>query len=101
MSALVASLVRNNVVMWMDYEDGEQLREFRRAYKEGRQPMCVYCNEPLSTIEETQGVVLRWTWDKERRTYVKSELDGWSDKPYCGNCEVKDWEFTNNGYVEY
>ena len=78
-----------------------QKEEFDKAFKEKRQPYCLFCEKPLDRIEETQGVSLYWDWDVKTKKYIKGEGDGYSDKPYCAACETKDWEFTNNGYVEY
>jgi len=78
-----------------------QQEEFDKAFKEKRQPFCVYCEKPLDKIQETQEVDLYWKWNAKTRKYVKGEGDGCSNKPYCTACETKDWEFTNNGYVEY
>ena len=76
-----------------------QQKEFDKAFKEKRQPYCVYCEKPLDRIQETQDVDLFWDWNGKE--YIKGEGDGASNKPYCAACETKDWEFTNNGYVEY
>ena len=78
-----------------------QQEEFDNAFKEKRQPYCIYCEKPLDNVRETQDIDLYWDWDNKNKKYVKGEVDGCSNKPYCGNCEAKDWEFTNNGYVEY
>ena len=78
-----------------------QRKEFDIAFKEKRQPYCLSCEKPLDRIQETQEVDLFWEWDAKTRKYIKGEGDGCSNKPYCANCETKDWDFTNNGYVEY
>ena len=78
-----------------------QQEEFDKAFKEKRQPYCIYCKNPLDSIRETQEVDLFWGWDAKKKIYVKGEGNGCSNKPYCANCEVKDWEFTNNGYADY
>jgi hypothetical protein len=78
-----------------------QREEFEFAHAQGRIPYCISCEHPLEEIREEQGIDLVWHWDTKTKRYIKSEVDGWSNKPYCGHCETKDWEFTNNGYVEY
>ncbi len=78
-----------------------QEEEFKLAKAEKRQPRCFYCGELLDVVSETQDVYLTWTWDKETQQYIKSEDGGSSCKPYCGNCEAKDWDFTNNDFITY
>lgn len=78
-----------------------QQEEFDKANKENRQPYCISCEKPLDRIEETQDVDLHWDWDDKKKKYIKGEDDGCSNKPYCAKCETKDWDFTNNGYVNY
>jgi len=81
-------------------EKSPVIEEFEKAQKEGRQPKCIYCGEPLEVVE-TQGIELKWVWNEKTKKFEKIEGDGWSDKPACANCEVKDWDFTNNGFCEY
>ena len=85
----------------MNKEKSAVLEEFKKAKKENRQPKCIYCKKPL-VITETQYINLIWSWDEDEKIYVKSEEeDGSSDGPRCKECETKDWDFTNNGYLEY
>lgn len=81
----------------------KELEEMRNMVNQEKQPQCPYCNKPLEVIE-TQGVELRWVWNKETKRFDKTDdgdADGWSGKPECINCGVKDWDFTNNGICEY
>ena len=79
-----------------------QKDEFQDALKENRQPKCIHCGYLLDSVSESQGILLRWEWDKKQRRYVKSETDdGWSDKPMCDHCQTKDWDFTNNEWIKY
>lgn len=78
-----------------------QQEEFDKAFKEKRQPYCIYCEKPLDRVQETQEVDLYWNWDVKKKKYIKGQGDGCSNKPYCANCEAKDWYFTNNEYVSY
>jgi len=78
-----------------------QEEEFKLAKKEDRQPRCVYCGEPLDFVKEVQDVCITWTWDRETKSYSKTEDDGSSYKPYCGKCEAHDWDFSNNEFIEY
>ena len=81
-------------------EKNEVIEEFKKAKEEGRQPRCIYCGEPLVVIE-SQYLDLQWNWDEKRKCYVKSETAEGSEKPQCKSCQAKDWDFTNNEYVEY
>ena len=78
-----------------------QQDEFDLAKEEGRQPRCIYCEKPLDVVREEQTVDIVWTWNRETMSYDKNDEGGDSDKPYCGNCAAKDWEFSNNGTIEY
>lgn len=78
-----------------------QQEEFDLAKEEARQPRCIYCGELLNTVRETQTVDILWTWNPDTKSYDKNDTGGDSDTPYCGNCEAKDWDFSNNGTIEY
>lgn len=74
--------------------------EFQLAKEEGRQPRCIYCGKPLE-VTQTQDIYLYWRWDDKQKRYVKSEGGGSAEKPYCLNCETRDWDFTNNELIRY
>lgn len=85
------------------YEDIDpEMREmFELAEKEGRQPDCIYCGNPLE-IGQSFYTDIRWKWNPELRHYDKFEdRDADCDKPYCLSCHTHDWDFTNNKWVEY
>jgi len=75
--------------------------EFELAEKEGRQPNCIYCGNPLE-IGQSFYTDVWWKWSKEKKCYEKFE-DRTSDcdKPYCLRCGHHDWDFTNNRWVQY
>ncbi|MDD5510820.1 MAG: hypothetical protein PHI12_08420 [Dehalococcoidales bacterium] len=82
-------------------EGGEQAQEFTLAQKEGRQPKCVYCGKPLNEVKENQRTFITWRWSPTLKGYIKDDNCGDSEKPYCGWCEVHDWEFVNNDFIFY
>jgi hypothetical protein len=77
-----------------------QAEEYQLAQKEGRQPRCIYCGEPLSKIRQTQYCYLTWTWSEEHKRYLKSE-DGDAEPAECANCEAGDWDFVDEKLVSY
>ena len=74
--------------------------EYALARYEHRQPYCVYCESPLS-IEQTQYTYLDWYWDEKSDSYVKNDYEGDSEKPYCLQCETKDWDFIVEDMVAF
>jgi len=89
---LVYKMVNGELVSVFKSLDHGQEEEYKLAHAEGRQPRCVHCSEPLETILQTQYCDLTWTWDKESKSYKKSD-GGDAEKPYCGNCETRDRDF--------
>ncbi len=84
-----------------DHIDLEMKEEFETAERERRQPNCIYCDKPLE-ITQTFYTYIYWRWNPSLRCYEKSEdRDADCEKPYCLNCETKDWDFTNNKWVRY
>lgn len=80
--------------------DHSQEEEYELAHAEGRQPRCVHCGEALDTILQTQYTDLTWTWDEESKSYHKQD-GGDAEKPYCGNCETKDWSFCDESVYTF
>jgi hypothetical protein len=81
--------------------DPDIAAEFELAQREARQPNCIYCGHPLE-IGQTFYTDLRWEWNTAKCQYQKLEdRDADCNKPYCLNCEVRDWDFTNNRWVQY
>jgi hypothetical protein len=81
--------------------DPEMMEEFIFAEQESRQPNCIYCGKPLE-VGQTFYTRIYWHWNSELRRYDKCEdRDADCDKPYCLNCETKDWDFTNNKWLQY
>ena len=81
--------------------DPEIRQMYELAEREGRQPNCIYCGNPLE-IGQTYYTDIRWRWNSVLRSYEKLEnRDADCDKPYCLDCEAKDWNFTNNKWVQY
>ena len=79
-----------------------EIREmFETAEKEGRQPNCISCGEPLE-IGQSFYTNVWWKWNLETKKYEKFQEDSADcDKPYCLRCEYKDWDLTNNKWVKY
>jgi hypothetical protein len=85
------------------YDDIDQeIRDmFELAEKEGRQPNCIYCGQPLE-IGQSFYTDVSWKWNAETRKYEKFQEDcSDCDKPYCLKCGHHDWDFTNNRWVQY
>lgn len=72
----------------------------KEAVNAGKQPLCPYCHAPLE-VREMQTIALTWRWNPFQKNYVKTQDEGYSEKPECARCGVKDWEFTNNGVIKY
>ena len=74
---------------------------FESAEKEDEQPICIYCGGPLE-IGQTFYTYVWWKWNPDTKRYQKLQKDSADcDKPYCIRCGAKDWDFTNNKWVEY
>ena len=81
--------------------DPEIKAEFELAEKEGRQPNCISCEEPLE-IGQSFYTDVWWKWNCETRKYEKFQDNcADCDKPFCLKCGYKDWDLTNNKWVEY
>lgn len=74
------------------------LEEYKKARKEGRQPICPYCHKVLQ-ITQTQYKYINWVWDQNKRAYIKDETDGEEEKPSCIKCWAQDWNFFDDGMV--
>lgn len=82
-------------------ENRTQEEEMKLAKEEKRQPFCVHCTKPLDRISQTQYEFIDWEWDRKRKRYCVKTVGGDSDKPFCANCEAKDWEFIDFGLVDF
>ena len=81
--------------------DPEMMEEYIFAEQELRQPNCIYCGKPLE-VGQTYYTRIYWHWNSELRCYEKcEERDADCDKPYCLSCETRDWDFTNNKWLQY
>jgi hypothetical protein len=81
--------------------DPEIRQMFETAEKEGRQPNCISCGEPLE-IGQSFYTDVWWKWDPDTRRYQKFQEDYANcDKPYCLKCQYRDWDLTNNKWVQY
>ena len=81
--------------------DPEIKAEFELAEKEGRQPNCIGCGEPLE-IRQTFYTYVWWEWDNDIRRYEKFQEDySDCDKPFCLKCGYADWDLTNNRWAQY
>ncbi len=73
--------------------------EYKLARKEGRQPRCIYCGEPLQ-VYQNQHVYYTWEWNERKKCFERSAEDGDSDKPFCACCEISDWDFIDEDYSD-
>ena len=81
--------------------DSEIRDMFETAEIEGRQPNCISCGEPLE-IGQSFYTDVWWKWDPDTKRYQKFQEDSADcDKPYCLKCEYRDWDLTNNKWVQY
>jgi len=70
--------------------------EYQRAINEKRQPNCPYCDQPLE-VRQIQYTDIKWEWDKKEGCYIKNDDSGDADRPFCVNCDMKSWDFVDNG----
>jgi hypothetical protein len=72
--------------------------EYAAARKEGRQPVCPFCGEPLEVrIREDGGTW--WRWDKVTGSY-EPESEGVPNVPYCAFCLHEDWDFLDYEFIQ-
>jgi hypothetical protein len=76
-----------------------QLEELEEAAAEQRQPICVWCKQPLQRIEQTFYEYVVFEWDDNQKKYVKliAQPSGDCDKPYHVSCGATDWDFIESG----
>ena len=69
-------------------------QEVKDALREGRQPNCPYCGEPLE-MEQTQVYLKTVSWSDEQHCYVKDyeEDDPEENAPVCMACGEEEWAF--------
>ena len=77
----------------MSEELMDQSHEMKLALTENRQPRCINCNQLLDNITQTQYDHISWTWNNKLKRFVKDDNEGDSDKPACGKCGNKDYEY--------
>jgi hypothetical protein len=71
-----------------------QIEEYQKALKEKRQPLCVNCDKPLDIVEQVQTELIRWTWDADKKRYLKKYSEGGSEgQPVHQGCDMGDWDF--------
>lgn len=80
--------------------DRSVIEEYELAHKEGRQPLCVYCGEPLE-LSQTQSTYIYWRWDHNEQKFRKVLDGGDADKPFCQNCEARDWDFLDESVYTF
>ena len=74
--------------------------EYAAAKKEGRQPNCPYCGEPLEIRMIEEGGVICWVWDEDAECF-DMQTDSSSNAPYCAHCLHSDWDFIDHDLVEF
>ena len=82
----------------MELTDSAVDKEYAAAKKEGRQPNCPYCGEPLEVWLREDGITC-WVWDEEAGCFDKQ--GGTSNAPYCARCLHSDWDFIDHDLVEF
>ena len=70
---------------------------YQKALKEGVQPNCPYCQEPLRVYLP---LLDTWTWDEKRKNYELEGMEVDDAAPYCANCETADWDFFSGEEAE-
>ena len=76
-----------------------QLEEFETAIREGRQPTCAACGQPLDAVSQLQDDLIRWAWDAEDKRYYKEEFPGEFEAPMHEGCDAEEWELVASGEV--
>ena len=75
--------------------------KFRKAFQEGRQPMCVYCRAPLDGFLELGDGLREWRWDASKQKYIESvSVNAWRSRPACDKCGTEDLDFVDSRFVE-
>ena len=75
------------------------VNEYAAAKKEGRQPICPYCGNPLEIRMKEDGIIY-WIWDEDMGCFVM-QRDSISDIPYCAHCLKEDWNFIDHDFVGF
>jgi len=91
---------KHQVIKGKKLQDRTIEEEYLLAEAEERQPLCIYCGESLE-ISQTQYVFINWSWDKKKKKFVKDDNGGDAEKPFCINCETKDWNFIDFDLVDF
>ncbi len=79
-------------------EDSKIDLEYAAARKEGRQPICPFCGEPLEVrIDERGGTW--WKWDEDGGCY-EAESESSGNPPYCAFCLHGDWDFMDYDFIQ-
>ena len=81
-------------------DKNDVLREFDKAKTEGRQPTCPYCDKPLE-ISQVQCESIDWKWNNKKKAYERKVTGVDPDKPFCTSCETTNWDFLNNGLIDF
>lgn len=75
--------------------------EFYHAALEKRQPLCIYCQEPLQITQRVEEQIV-WYWNPLDGAYEKMRtLVDRLEQPYCTSCQTPDPVFVNNSLVHY
>jgi formate hydrogenlyase subunit 6/NADH:ubiquinone oxidoreductase subunit I len=74
--------------------------EYRLAKHEMRQPLCVYCGEPLEVCQ-TENTCIIWVWSDSGKHYIRDDDEGNAETPFCRECEAADWDFVDGDLVDY
>jgi len=82
------------------HDEAGMEEELRRAAQEGRQPICIYCHQPLQVAQRVEEQII-WYWNPESKAYEKMRLlVDTLDKPYCTSCNTPDEHFTRNSWFQ-
>ena len=71
-----------------------QKEELELAVKEGRQPLCVRCHQPMDVIEQESPHFIVWEWNGEmKRYYSHDEVSNDAPAAIHVDCDNSDWDF--------
>jgi len=82
----------------MELTDSKIDLEYAAAKKEGRQPICPFCGEPLEVKIREDGETW-WRWDKVMK-YYEPQSEGDANPPYCAFCLHEDWDFLDYDFIK-
>ena len=84
-----------------DHNNMTMEEELLHAALEKRQPLCIYCRNPLQIAQRVEEQIV-WYWNPLSGAYEKLRtLLVTLEQPYCVSCQTPDPVFVNNSWVHY